>query len=417
MHHSERLAWSLRREGCRMRRPLSALLLLGALSCFFLPDIAAQATSQPWIVIVNGQALSLKTAPYLQANRMMVPARAIAQALGAEVAWDAARQEVLITDAGKAILLTRGSATSTITGTGLTPTTFYLSVPPTQVGGRIFVPLRFVAENLQATVQWDATPGTIAILRRTAATETNPSRGDIPSRTDLAPPVPEITITEKSTAGRAITFIYLGEKASVDKLAIIGSMHGDEPQGKYIVEQLQLYLSANPAIMANRQILLIPVLNPDGLAQSTRTNAYGVDLNRNFPTSNWGSGDETYGSRYFHGISPASEEETRLLIKHLTAFNPQLIINLHSPLRLVNYDGSGSAPIAEFLARFNRYEVTQDIGYPTPGSLGTYFGKELGIPTITLETGGDAPAIAWKENQEGLIQLITNLHLLLPENP
>ena len=34
--------------------------------------------------------------------------------------------------------------------------------------------------------------------------------------------------------------------------------------------------------------LFIPCLNPDGMSKNTRTNSNGVDLNRNFPTKNWG---------------------------------------------------------------------------------------------------------------------------------
>ena len=61
------------------------------------------------------------------------------------------------------------------------------------------------------------------------------------------------------------------------KTLIIGVFHGDEPQGKYLIDE---YLKINNA----EGLLFIPCLNPDGLQLGKRTNANGVDLNRNFPT-------------------------------------------------------------------------------------------------------------------------------------
>jgi len=394
-------------------KKLSLVLLLGTFIYMPTLDLPVQADSGPWSVYVNGQMLDMEQTPYVQDGRLMVPARAVAQALGAVVGWSEAHQAISITDSAQTIVLTLGSSQSVITKAGTAPVNVFLDVPPKKVGGRIFLPLRFVAENLQAKVKMEEAARTISITRLEATTE-NPSRGGMQERPELPSLVAETIVAEKSVAERDILFYYLGEVESANKIAIVGSMHGDEPQGEYIVEQLRFYLHAHPNLLVDRQILLIPCGNPDGLAQNSRTNANGTDLNRNFPTQNWGSGDAIYGSRYYQGISPASEEETRLLIKHITAFNPRVMINIHAPLRLINYDGAGSAPIASFLARFNHYQTTQDIGYPTPGSFGTYFGKERGIPTITLETGGDLPAIAWMENKDGLVEIIAQLPLLLP---
>ena len=51
---------------------------------------------------------------------------------------------------------------------------------------------------------------------------------------------------------------------------------------------------------------------------------------------------------------------------------------------LVNYDGDAEE-IAEKISKIINYPVEADIGYPTPGSFGTYCGIERNIPTITLE--------------------------------
>ena len=61
------------------------------------------------------------------------------------------------------------------------------------------------------------------------------------------------------------------------KVLIIGVFHGDEPQGKFLIEE---YLKHN----STENLLFIPCLNPDGMQLKQRTNANGVDLYRNFPT-------------------------------------------------------------------------------------------------------------------------------------
>ena len=128
-------------------------------------------------------------------------------------------------------------------------------------------------------------------------------------------------------------------------------------------------------------MLFIPCLNPDGLANGTRTNANGVDLNRNFPAQNWELGEK---NEYFGGDSPASEQETKFLVYVIDKYKPDLIITLHEPYQVVNYDGPAK-DIAQKISEITGYKTEESIGYPTPGSFGTYCGIEKKIPTITLE--------------------------------
>ena len=137
-------------------------------------------------------------------------------------------------------------------------------------------------------------------------------------------------------------------------------------------------------------LLFIPCLNPDGMSANTRVNANNVDLNRNFPTKNWGKNegdnatcdDET--TAYFGGKSPASEIETKFVIDIIEKYQPKLILTLHAPYKVVNYDGPAKK-IAEKISQIINYPTEGSIGYPTPGSFGTYCGVERNIPTITLE--------------------------------
>ncbi len=107
-----------------------------------------------------------------------------------------------------------------------------------------------------------------------------------------------------------------------------------------------------------------------------------MDLNRNFPTQNWEKTEK--GSEYYGGESPASEQETQFLIYAIDKYKPDLIVTLHEPYKIVNYDGPAKE-IAEKFSEITGYTVEENIGYPTPGSFGTYCGIERNIPTITLE--------------------------------
>ena len=159
-----------------------------------------------------------------------------------------------------------------------------------------------------------------------------------------------------------------------NKVLVIGCMHGDEPQGEYLINE---YLKDN----SDTKISFIPCLNPDGVKAQTRVNSNGVDLNRNFPTKNW---ELTEKNNFYGGNEPASEIETRFLINVIDEFKPELILTLHAPYKVVNYDGN-ALDIANKISEIIKYPVEASIGYPTPGSFGTWAGIERNIPTITLE--------------------------------
>lgn len=177
--------------------------------------------------------------------------------------------------------------------------------------------------------------------------------------------------------GREIALFGNGK---VCKALVIGVFHGDEPQGDFLIKE---YIKKNP----ESELYFIPCLNPDGMADKKRTNASGVDLNRNFPTENW---EYTGKDEFFGGEKPASEIETRFLIEVMEELKPQMILTLHAPFKVVNYDGD-AREISEKISKIINYPVEDNIGYPTPGSFGTYAGIEKKIPTITLELDETCP--------------------------
>lgn len=175
-------------------------------------------------------------------------------------------------------------------------------------------------------------------------------------------------------------------------ILIIGVFHGDETEGEFLIKK---YLASDPKLTKNR-LLIIPCLNPDGKHLKTRQNSRKVDLNRNFPTKNW---ELTEDKDYFGGTTPGSEVETRFLVKIIENFDIDCILTLHSPYKVVNYDGPAKE-IAEKISEITGYEVQKDIGYPTPGSFGTYAGIERNIPVITLELpDNESKEVLWKTNK------------------
>lgn len=206
----------------------------------------------------------------------------------------------------------------------------------------------------------------------------------------------------KTKMGNNIELVTADENLSGNKILVIGVFHGDEPQGKYLIDK---YLQKKN-IGSNK--LFIPCLNPDGMKNNTRTNANGVDLNRNFPTKNWGEDTSKAGSNpenYFGGISPASEIETQFVVDIIEKYKPTLIITLHAPYKIVNYDGPAEN-IAIKISDIIGYPVEPSIGYPTPGSFGTYCGVERNIPTITLELDEEIPV---EELEEPVFKVFNEL--------
>lgn len=188
-------------------------------------------------------------------------------------------------------------------------------------------------------------------------------------------------------------------------ILFIGIFHGDEPEGEGLINNLIREIKINPTTIANNKILFIPVLNPDGKELNTRVNANGVDLNRNFPTENWELSE--IESEFYSGKHPASEIETKFLIEILDKYKPQIIISIHKPYKVVNFDGPAQL-LAEKISKITGYPIQSDIGYPTPGSFGTYTGVERNIQTITLELPDNTSIDElWNTNKKAFIEIIS----------
>lgn len=136
-----------------------------------------------------------------------------------------------------------------------------------------------------------------------------------------------VRVIGKSVRGRKILAYHLGQPGK-HKVVLISTMHGDEPAPRQILDSLR----KGPPI-TGLNLWVVPVYNPDGLARHTRKNAHGVDLNRNYPYR-WANLNGPYES----GPKPASEPETRAMMRFLADVRPSRILSFHQPLHGVDTD-------------------------------------------------------------------------------
>ena len=175
--------------------------------------------------------------------------------------------------------------------------------------------------------------------------------------------------------------VWTLERRDAPRLLIIGSIHGDEACAIPSLPSLNAAIAAH---LSKVSVRIIEDANPDGTALRTRWNSRGVDLNRNWPTKDF------HASRR-NGPLPLSEPETQRTLKHIIEFAPSVILVCHAARNgpYVNFDG----PAIEYATAFAqsaavgdpRWETRASMGYPTPGSLGTYAGDERAIPILTIE--------------------------------
>ena len=197
-------------------------------------------------------------------------------------------------------------------------------------------------------------------------------------------------VAVKSVKGRQIMLReFKPAQKPAARVLVVGGIHGDELTAASIVFRW-LDLLQQPGEADQYHWRVVPVLNPDGLLAKppTRVNARGVDLNRNFPTYNWLREAPRYWQtktgrdpRRFPGVAPASEPESRWLQDEIVRFKPDVIVSIHAPYGILDFDGPVTG--VEAPTRFGRLHLNRVGVYP--GSLGNFGGLKEGIPVVTLE--------------------------------
>ena len=175
--------------------------------------------------------------------------------------------------------------------------------------------------------------------------------------------------------GRSVWAEHWGPPVGPQVL-IIGQVHGYECAPAWIVNEMR----SRPAMAYG--LWIIPTLNPDGLADFTRENNDGIDLNRD-------------GGRL-------QAIETRLLMEFAKQVQPVLVLHLHAPLGFLGtYNGASNGGIANRVAG----EISRRVGWGDVSNAGEnsddeglflWQGLDLvvpGIPSILLEL----PSVSFEE--------------------
>jgi predicted deacylase len=229
-------------------------------------------------------------------------------------------------------------------------------------------------------------PGLVSVLvsmLAAAAFASGPAQaGATPAATPASPArasaALEMRVIGHSVKRRPIRAWHLGDAASPVKAVFIATMHGNEAQPRRILESLR-----DGALISGADIWVVPVMNPDGFHRHTRKNARGVDLNRNFPVR-WIRQHGAYNS----GRRPASEPETRAMMRFLRAVRPTYVVSFHQPLYGVDNSYWKTRALGQ--------RLSEDLGLPQKrftcnhgchGTMTQWFNKRLPGAAITVEYG------------------------------
>lgn len=231
--------------------------------------------------------------------------------------------------------------------------------------------------------------------------------------------------------GEKFPLLFVTFGTGQETTLLLSGVHPDEKTPVPMGFRLARHLLEHPELIkSDQQIVIAPLVNPDGYLQTKpqRTNRRGVDPNRNFFTLDWYEKSlltwQTARNRslpHFPGHFPNSEIETIFQVRLIDEFQPDKILSIHAPLGFLDYDGPGDqkpgtltatetkarALAAAISKKANNYRVVDYSFYP--GSLGNFAGNERHIPTVTLElktTDASKVDEYWSQFLPGILQAI-----------
>lgn len=208
----------------------------------------------------------------------------------------------------------------------------------------------------------------------------------------------------RSVQGRKIKVRRLGPPHRPVRMVIVGCIHGNEDDGRRIVEQLYDWTPPK-----NTTVYLISTMNPDGNVASDgnalnlrgRLNARGVNLNRNFPG---GIRTGKRGRQTYSGPRDLSEPESRAVHKFLVEIDPRVLVVYHQHMNLIDFCG-GNKGLQRAYAKRTKQRFTQLKRYR--GSMATWYHKRRPKATVmTVELDVTTPATLVRRHRKALKRFI-----------
>lgn len=198
-----------------------------------------------------------------------------------------------------------------------------------------------------------------------------------------------------SVEGRAINAYEFGNGSRT--ILFVGAIHGNEVSTYSLMSRWIQELEARAKeIPADKKVVVVPQINPDGVARGSRVNANNVDLNRNFATSDWKRDITTVGNQPFNGgggKSAMSEPETKAMAAFAARLRPEVTLSYHSIGGLLAANQAGkSNSLASTYTRLSGYrnatgQTSSTFEYSISGTWDDYLAEKLGLASILVELG------------------------------
>ncbi|MDB5177780.1 MAG: peptidase carboxypeptidase [Candidatus Saccharibacteria bacterium] len=195
-----------------------------------------------------------------------------------------------------------------------------------------------------------------------------------------------------SKNGRAIQAYFYGNGG--ETVLFVGAFHGDERNSKTIMDSWMSELESKARdIPATRQVVVVPMVNPDGIAANRRNNSNNVDLNRNFATSNWQKDITSPINQPIEnggGSTPMSEPETQAIAALTSRLQPRVTVSYHSVAGYaIGNEAGDSGSLAAIYAQLSGYQNMTGNGgafdYSITGSYEDWIAQKLGLPSLIIE--------------------------------
>lgn len=214
---------------------------------------------------------------------------------------------------------------------------------------------------------------------------------------------PQLASIGKSVEGRDIWALRLGQGRR--RVLFTGALHGRE----WIATEILLRLSeqlAHEFSYSNLTLAVVPMLNPDGVVAAARqtdrvhksrqkSNARGVDLNRNFDADWKGAGidpEPSFTDGNYPGEAPFSEPETAVIRDLVEEFDPEVVADWHfrGGLLDIEHGGPRGRELAELLAGESGYEIVEGMHYASSGTFAAWLRRghpERSVVTVEIRHG------------------------------
>jgi hypothetical protein len=205
--------------------------------------------------------------------------------------------------------------------------------------------------------------------------------------------------------GRVIECATLGDGPR--DVLVVSDLAGSSRAPVALADQLAAHLARYPKCVSGASVTIVRDANPDGRARSTASNARGVVLDQNFPTSTWRK--VCTGSAWSSGRVPESEPETQVLVQLLSDLKPcRLIVLSRADRPAVHFYGPAEDLAYRVAAKCSAAVRAVDPARAA-GSFAGYAGGDQAIPTLVIKTArSSGEAADWNHFRGAILSALVD---------